>query len=212
MSENPFDLEANPPVPAHGDDVGASLDGNVVATNDMNEHRKMENEKKKKDKISSVIIIVGLTSMVLQFLAMAWSRANVMYAAGIIGLSIAPLVVIRQFVLMRMDSLRCVHNKLRMEINKLTLENNALQRNVDDLQVEVEKVSEVEVELAQIAESQGTNVGELMDLVKVNGIVIKAQQVSLQFFIPYSQVKLIPNFLTFFLNRNAPQQLFKNHS
>lgn len=173
---NPFDLEANPPVPVHGDDVGASLDPGPVANNDMNEQNKLEAKKKKKDKISSAIIIIGLTSMVLQFLAMAWAQSTVMFVAGIIGVSIAPLVVIRQFVLMRMDTLRCVHNKLRMEINKLTLENNALQRNVDDLQVEVGKVSEVEGELAQIAESQGSNVGELIDLVKDNGIVLKAQE------------------------------------
>ena len=127
---NPFDLEANPPIPAHGDDVGASLDPGPVANNDMNEQNKLEAKKKKKDKICSTIIIIDLTSMILQFLTMAWAQSNVTFVAGIIGVSIAPLVVMRQFVLMRMDTLRCVHNELRMEIHKLTLENNALQRKI----------------------------------------------------------------------------------
>ena len=55
-----------------------------------------------------------------------------------------------------------------------------MQRNVDDLQVEIGKVSEVEGELAQIADSQGSNIGELIELIKDNGIVLKAQEVSLQ--------------------------------
>ena len=129
----------------------------------MNEQNKLEAKKKKKDKICSTIIIIDLTSMILQFLTMAWAQSNVTFVAGIIGVSIAPLVVMRQFVLMRMDTLRCVHNKLRMEIHKLTLENNALQRNVDELQVEIGKVSEVEGELAQIADSQGSNIGKLIE-------------------------------------------------
>ena len=55
-----------------------------------------------------------------------------------------------------------------------------MQRNFDDLQVEFGKDIEVEGELAQIAESQGWNVGELIDFIKDNGIVLKAQEVSLQ--------------------------------
>ena len=121
----------------------------------MNEQNKLEAKKKKKDKICSTIIIIDLISLVLQFLTMAWAQSNVTSVAGIIGVSIAPLVVMRHFVLMRMDTLRCVHNKVRMTNNRLTLENNALQRNVDDLQVEIGKDIEVEGELAQIAESQG---------------------------------------------------------
>ena len=101
---NPFDLEANPPIPAHGDDVGASLDPGPVANNDMNEQNKLEAKKKKKDKICSTIIIIDLTSMILQFLTMAWAQSNVTFVAGIIGVSIVPLVVMRQFVFMRMDT------------------------------------------------------------------------------------------------------------
>ena len=212
-SSNPFDLEnqPDPPVPAHGNDVGASLDDGPVLANDVNEQNKLEKEKKKKDKISSLIIIVGLVSMFLQIIAMAWARSKVMYVAGIIGLSIAPLVVIRQFVLMRMDTLRCVHNKLRMEINKLTLENNELQRNVDDLQVEVGKVSEVEAELAQIAESQGSNVDDLMELVKENGVILKAQEVSGKLNVYFKVRNDFGLFYVAFLNRNVLEQLFKNH-
>lgn len=49
---------------------------------------------------------------------------NVIYAAGIIGCVLAPSVIAKQWILSRTETLRCAHNKIRMEINRFMEENN----------------------------------------------------------------------------------------
>lgn len=75
--------------------------------------------------LSFLIISAAIATICMEVFSMYRIRKYVMYAAGIVGGCIlAPSVVAKQYVLARMETLRCAHNKIRMEINRFMEENN----------------------------------------------------------------------------------------
>lgn len=59
-------------------------------------------------------------------------------------------------------------SSIRTQINILAVENNFLTRTVDNLQSTLDPLKTLEDELNNIATSQGSNVGELIALMKEN--------------------------------------------
>jgi len=138
-----------------------------------------ERVKKPKSRLKYIIHIavmsITIASIIVQGVAMAVERSALMYVAGIIALLLAAVVCARQVLMAKTDTLREVHNKLREEVNRLTGENNELHNNVDELQTDVVKVQDIEKQLSQIAEADGTNVNHLVDLVKTNATTTRKQ-------------------------------------
>lgn len=163
-------------LPIHSLDVAGSLDEAVVVENDVKNQQKLEQQKKKTDVLSTIVFVVLIATFVLHVLSMWISQSVLAYIAGLSSVAVAVTASIKQYMLQRMDTLRCVHNKIRMEVNRLMLENNVLHRNVDALEIEVARVEEVEKQLAGIAEAQNSSTNELLDLVRVNGETIKRQK------------------------------------
>lgn len=132
----------------------------------------------KKNHILTTIIMVGSTaSIFLQIVAMWLETSIVVYVMGIIAILIAPMVMLRQVRLSKMESIREVHNNLRKEVNRLQGENDVLKDRVNGLQVEVDKVENLENQLSKIARGQNANVNDLVKAVKENGIILKEQAV-----------------------------------
>jgi hypothetical protein len=167
-----------PNLPIHSASVSASIDGSVVGRNDA-ERAEDLNKKRKKTNLFSVIIGVALiASFAFQFLAMGLNRdKKIVLIAGIAGCIVTGTSGVKQYILQRMDTLRCVHNKIRSEVNRFMEENNKLSRNVDGLETHVGQLQVVEKELENIAESQNTSAEELVSLVKENGEIVKEQKV-----------------------------------
>ena len=133
---------------------------------------------KKKNHILATIVLFGSTaSIFLQIVAMWLETSIVVYVMGIIAIIIAPMVMLRQVRLSKMESIRQVHNDLRKEVNRLQGENGVLKDRVNGLQVEVDKVEDLEKQLSNIARSQNANVNDLVEAVKENGIILKEQAV-----------------------------------
>lgn len=74
--------------------------------------------------ITTVVAALCIASIILEIWSIYDIREGIIYAAGIVGLIVAPSVMVKQFILLRTDSLRSAHNKIRMEINRFMEENN----------------------------------------------------------------------------------------
>ncbi len=111
-------------LPIHNPDVAGSLDGSAVSENDIKNQKKLDLVRRIKNLISFVIIGLSVFAIVLELWSMYQQNENVIYVAGIIGCIVALSVISKQIILSMMESLRCAHNKIRMEINRFMEENN----------------------------------------------------------------------------------------
>jgi len=140
-------------------------------------HQNDETDKKKNHTLSTIVFVGSTASICLQIIAIWLETSTVVYIMGIIAIIIAPLVMIRQVRLTKLETVRQVHNALRVEVNRLKGENNVLQNKVSELQVEVDKVEDLERQLSNIARTQNANVNDFVQAVKENGIILKEQAV-----------------------------------
>ena len=158
-------------------EYSASMD---ISDLDEETKAKMEKEQKGKEKkdnfFNRAIMIAGAASFLLQIIAMAIEATAIVYIAGFVGLTIAPVMIMQESKLGSIESLRQVYNRIRNEVNRLKEENDMLDDRINDLEVEVGKVNRIESELKGIVEDQGTNVDNFVYQVKENGNVVKEMQ------------------------------------
>ena len=128
---------------------------------------------RKDSTIFSVVLIVCLACFIIQITAMAIEKSAAVIVGAIFGTLWAPVVLVRQRQLKKMQSLREVHNKIREEVNKLQGENEILEGNIDELDTQVEGLEHVEKQVKDITERQGYNVNNLILMVKENGSILK---------------------------------------
>ena len=125
--------------------------------------------------ISSFVIMVAIACVTLHSFALYQDQDTVVYVSSICGILMSLGAIHSQYILASIETLRCVHNKIRMQINTMMTENNKLQRNVGALQSQVERVQNVEDEIAQIAQGSDQNVKKLVEIVKENERIVKRQ-------------------------------------
>lgn len=152
-------------------------------TNEENNERKETDEEKEEELkelkakpkpsfVNRFWTTIAVTSGLMQALAMAVNRSIFVYVSGGIGLCVAPIAALRQRALAREEGIRDIQRKLSKEVGRLTAENEKLTNSVDELEQTVGQLKEVEEELDGIAQTQGKNVGQLVDLVNENGKVL----------------------------------------
>mmetsp|Transcript_25128 Transcript_25128/g.28739 ORF Transcript_25128/g.28739 Transcript_25128/m.28739 type:complete len:276 (-) Transcript_25128:109-936(-) len=163
-------------LPVHGEDVAASLD-DPGREPDVQDQEKLETKRKNTNMFTMIVAGILVASVVFQFAAIALnSSETLVILATIFNLVVTGTAGVKQYMLQQLDTLRCVHNKIRSEVNRLMEENNKLTRNVDGLQDEVTKLHDLEVQLNLIAQKQGVTTKQLVSLVKENGEIVKEQK------------------------------------
>jgi len=160
-------------LPIHSENVEASLDGSVVTESDVKKQDQLDLHRRITNFISIVVVSASVAAIVLEVGAMYLKKEKVVYAAGVIGLIIAPSVIAKQLILAWMGTLRSAHNKIRMEINRFMEENNKLHTNVTLLEIQVKGVKEAEDKLALATGEDKLALDELVQLVEENEKYVK---------------------------------------
>mmetsp|Transcript_4519 Transcript_4519/g.11389 ORF Transcript_4519/g.11389 Transcript_4519/m.11389 type:complete len:276 (-) Transcript_4519:65-892(-) len=80
----------------------------------------------------------------------------------------SPVVVYKERQLTSEDTFRTALNGIREEQGRLSEQNDVLSAEIDDLQSEVDRMKDVENALRELSETQGSQLGELMDLINQN--------------------------------------------
>lgn len=125
--------------------------------------------------VSSFVILIAIACITMHAFVLYKDQDTVVYVSSICGILMSLGAIRSQYILASIESLRCVHNKIRMQINTMMTENNKLQRNVSELQTQVKRVQNVEDEIAQIAQGSDQNVKKLVEIVKENEQIVKRQ-------------------------------------
>lgn len=163
-------------LPIHSEGAAASLDGSVVSESDSKRQSLLDFQKKITNLITAVVVILCLAAIVLECASMYYRPEKVVFVAAILGLILSPSVLLKQFLLARMDTLRAAHNKIRMEINRFMEENNELHRSVDHLEEGVTRLQHTQEELERVTASSNQSTLQLVDAVKKNDFYVKRIQ------------------------------------
>ena len=91
----------------------------------------------------------------------------IMLSSGL-GAVYSPVVVYKERQLAKTDTLRTALNGIREEQGRLTEQNDILSAEIDGLQSEVERMKDVESALHELSETQGSQLGELLENIKEN--------------------------------------------
>ncbi|KAL7428485.1 hypothetical protein ACHAXH_006268 [Discostella pseudostelligera] len=93
---------------------------------------------------------------------------GLIYTSSGIGVLHSPIVLYKERKLTKEDTFRAALNGIREEQARLAEQNEILSNEVDDLQNEVDRMKEVETALRELSATQGTQLSELMNLIKKN--------------------------------------------
>lgn len=93
---------------------------------------------------------------------------GMLYGSSALGAANSPVVIYRERQLTKEDTFRTALNGIREQQGRLTEQNDILSAEIDDLQSEVDRMKDVELALRELANVQGTQLNELMDLVNEN--------------------------------------------
>ena len=91
-----------------------------------------------------------------------------LYSSSGLGAVHSPVVVYKQRQLTKEDTFRTALNGIREEQGRLTEGNDVLSAEIDGLQSEVERMKDVESALHELSETQGSQLGELLENIKEN--------------------------------------------
>lgn len=94
--------------------------------------------------------------------------AYAVYSSSGLGAVHSPAVLVKERKLTKEDTLRTALNGIRVEQGRLTEENDILSGEIDELQSEVDRMNDIEMALKQLSETQGSQLSELLDLVRQN--------------------------------------------
>lgn len=90
------------------------------------------------------------------------------YGSCGLGALNSPVVIYKERQLTNEDTFRTALNGIREEQGRLTDQNDILSAEIDGLQSEVDRMKDVEMALRELSETQGTQLNELMELIKEN--------------------------------------------
>lgn len=90
------------------------------------------------------------------------------YASSGLGAVHSPAVIVKERQLTKEDTFRTALNGIREEQGRLSAENDILSDEIDELQSEVDRMNDIEMALRQLSETQGSQLSELMDLIRQN--------------------------------------------
>lgn len=93
---------------------------------------------------------------------------GMVYGSSGMGAVHSPVVIYKERQLTKEDTFRAALNGIREEQGRLTEQNDVLSAEIDDLQAEVDRMKDVELALRELSETQGSQLNELMDLIKEN--------------------------------------------
>ncbi len=161
----------------------STMDENNQNSATANENDEDENELKKQAKkttiMTSVVMALAASLFGLQLVAVATTSpfSLIVFLSCITGVCVSTTAGYKQYVLQSIESLRLVHNRIRLEVNQFRVENSVLTENVNDLEGKVNDLKEVEEQLNLIAEKQGLTADQLKRLVKENRETIDEQMV-----------------------------------
>jgi hypothetical protein len=102
-------------------------------------------------------------------------RALVYTSSGV-GILQTPVVLYKERKLTKEDTFRAALNGIREEQARLTEQNDVLSNEIDVLQDEVDRMKEVETALRELSATQGTQLSELMNLIKKNKEINEAMR------------------------------------
>lgn len=144
---------------------------------DVEDQESLENKRKRTSIFSVVVFGLSGLSFVFQGFAIAYNiELLVVIISGALASVVTSTATMKQIMMQRVDTLRVVHNQIRMEVNHFMEENHLLTSNVDNLEEEVDKLQAVEQQLKSIAKKQNTTAEELMSLVKENRATLHEQK------------------------------------
>lgn len=94
-------------------------------------------------------------------------RGMVFGSSGV-GIVHSPVVMYKERQLTKENTFRTALNGIREQQGRLTEQNDVLSAEIDDLQSEVDRMKDVEQALRELSETQGSQLDELMELIKEN--------------------------------------------
>jgi hypothetical protein len=163
-------------LPIHSENVAASLDGSIISESDSKKQSILDFQRRITNLITAVIIILSVAAIALECASVYYKPETVVFVSAILGLILSPTVLLKQWILARMDTLRAAHNRIRMEINRFMEENNELHRNVDLLEEGVTRVHNTQAELERIISGTNQSALKLVETVKTNDRIVKRIQ------------------------------------
>mmetsp|Transcript_29889 Transcript_29889/g.62896 ORF Transcript_29889/g.62896 Transcript_29889/m.62896 type:complete len:269 (-) Transcript_29889:147-953(-) len=93
---------------------------------------------------------------------------GMVYASSGLGAVHSPIVIYKERQLTKEDTFRTALNGIREQQNRLAEQNDVLSAEIDDLQSEVDRMKDIELALRNLAEVQGSQLDELMNLIEEN--------------------------------------------
>eukprot|EP00804_Cyclotella_cryptica_P020881 CCRYP_011479-RB/>CCRYP_011479-RB protein AED:0.12 eAED:0.12 QI:211/1/1/1/0.8/0.66/6/374/288 len=90
------------------------------------------------------------------------------YASSGLGIVNSPVVIYKERQLTKEDTFRAALNGIREQQGRLSEQNDILSAEIDDLESEVRRMQDIEMALKELSEVQGTQINELLDLVRQN--------------------------------------------
>lgn len=156
-------------------DVESSTDDEVATEAASKEQNVLNIKRKITIVISSIVITLASVAIAMHSLALYSDQDLVVYFSTIIGVLMSLSTIRGQYILAHIDTFRCVHNKIRLQVNVMMKENNKLQRHVNALESEVSRVKNVEHELIRLTKSSEIDIKRLVTVVTENELIIKRQ-------------------------------------
>lgn len=93
---------------------------------------------------------------------------GMIYTSSALGAINSPIIVYKERLLTNEDTFRSALNGIREEQGRLADQNDILSGEIDELESEVDRLKDVEQALGQLADTQGSQLNELMELIAEN--------------------------------------------
>ena len=90
------------------------------------------------------------------------------FASSGLGAVHSPAVMVKERQITKEDTFRTALNGIREEQSRLAEENEVLSQEIDALQSEVDRMNDIEMALRELSETQGSQLSQLMDLIREN--------------------------------------------
>ena len=117
--------------------------------------------------------------------------ASFSYISSGLGLANSPVIVARERQLTNADTFRAAMNGVREQASLLAGQNDLLSGEIDELQEDVDRMKEIESALSGLAETQGSQLNELMELIEENKQINRELREVLQNMILEDVIELV---------------------
>mmetsp|Transcript_12637 Transcript_12637/g.18573 ORF Transcript_12637/g.18573 Transcript_12637/m.18573 type:complete len:267 (-) Transcript_12637:219-1019(-) len=114
----------------------------------------------------SIMDLLGLGGLAASITTMVLTEGHVVDAASYTTSVLAPYSIYQKHHLQKLGGMRGQQNMLRKHVNRLSSENEILEKNIDALTTQVDKLEGVEKTLEEIAKDGQSSVDRLVKIVK----------------------------------------------